>query len=409
MLQHVCGRPAYSFLAWMLFLFLNSLPSAVHSASWNATGSMSTARHLHTATLLANGKVLVAGGFDNADQKRRIATTELYDPATGTWSDTGSMKVARGGHTAILLKNGKVLVAGCSDTTAELYDSATGTWSNTGSMNVLRCGTGIGNGGATLLADGKVLFATGDNGVTAELYDPANGTWSITGSLKTSRIWWDNAPLPNGKVLAAGGWSGSSVLATAELYDPATGTWSSTGSMSRPYHFHAAVSLPNGKVLVAGGRDAGWRSIPVSQLYDPTTGIWNEIGSNPAGADLSLTRLANGKVLAAGGANGTSQALATADLYDPATNIWIASSPMNIAHGWCHSATLLHSGKVLIAGGSNGTVNFAAAELYTPDNNCSDEIAVKPYTFTAGTPAKAAEINANFDVLYQRVNTPRCQ
>ena len=383
------------------------LANTAGSASWSVAASMSTARDNHIAILLPNGKVLVTGGQNSSGV---LATAELYNPATGTWSNTGSMTTAHVYFHASLLPNGKVLVAGGRDisgkdiSTAEIYDPTSGTWSVTGSMFQPHVDNTI---SAVLLLNGKVLVAGADHSV--ELYDSATGTWSVTGSMNSARGYFPTVLLPNGKVLAAGGY-GSGVLASAELYDPTTGNWSATSSMTTPYHFHTAALLQNGKVLVAGGRDAGWNSIPISQLYNPANGTWIQINSNPAGAALTATTLSNGKVLAVGGAtyNGTGQALATADLYDPGTNTWSASIPMNTAR-WSHTATLLPSGKVLVAGGSNGTVHFATAELYTPDNTCSDEIAVKPYTFTAGTPAKAAEINANFDVLYQRINTPRCQ
>ena len=388
---------------------VTALVNTAGSASWSVAASMSTARENHIAILLPNGKVLVTGGQNSSGV---LATAELYNPATGTWSTTGPMTTAHVYFHASLLPNGKVLVAGGRDisgkdiSTAEIYDPTSGTWSVTGSMFQSHAQNTT---PAILLPNGKVLVAGGD--ASAELYDySATGTWSVTGSMSTARSCSPAiALLPNGKVLAAGGY-GSGVLASAELYDPATGYWSITGSMTTPYHYHAAALLQNGKVLVAGGYDAGWNSISISQIYDPATGTWSQIGSNPAGAVLTTTRLSNGKVLAVGGGrySGTVQAIATADLYDPVTNTWSASIPMNTAR-WSHTATLLPSGKVLVAGGRDGAVNFATAELYTPDNTCSDEIAVKPYTFTAGTPAKAAEINANFDVLYQRVNTPRCQ
>ena len=109
-------------------------------------------RNQHTATLLANGKVLVAGGGDN------LATAELYDPATGTWTFTGSLNAGRGAHTAALLSDGKVLVAGGGDNlaTAELYDPATGTWTFTGSLNAGRY-----LHTSTLLTNGRVLIAGG--------------------------------------------------------------------------------------------------------------------------------------------------------------------------------------------------------------------------------------------------------
>src|SRR3954451_20756291 len=104
--------------------------------TWTATGSMGTARWAHTATLLPNGTVLVAGG-DSAPNNI-IASAELYNPSTGNWTATGSMTTPREDHTATLLPEGRVLVVGgraefCLTTSsAELYDPSTGTWSATG-------------------------------------------------------------------------------------------------------------------------------------------------------------------------------------------------------------------------------------------------------------------------------------
>ena len=164
----------------------------------------------HTATLLPNGKVLVAGGYDG--NSVALASAELYDPASGTWTATGSLATARDGHTATLLPNGKVLVAGGLDSS-------------------------------------QVAFAS------AELYDPASGTWTATGSLATARYIHTATLLPNGKVLVAGGLTAAALLASAELYDPASGTWTATGSLATARYSHTATLLPNGKVLVAGGSD----------------------------------------------------------------------------------------------------------------------------------------------------------
>jgi hypothetical protein len=189
--------------------------------TWAITGSMSASRGGHTSTLLLNGKVLVAGGA-------ATNLAELYDPATGIWTKTGPMSVLRLRHTATLLPNGKVLVAGGSDGTgqtplyssAELYDPATGTWTNTGSMNIARAGHT-----ATLLPNGKVLAASGaSNGTntsSAELYDPVTGTWVLTVPLTTARAFHTATLLPNGKVLIAGGYSTN--LTNTELYDVGLG------------------------------------------------------------------------------------------------------------------------------------------------------------------------------------------
>ena len=179
-----------------------------------------------TATLLANGQVLIAGGTNNTSGA--LNSAELFNPAMGKWTVTGSMNTARSGHTANLLQNGQVLVTGGdSFGTAELYNPATGTWTTTGSMNTDRSGNT-----ATLLSNGKVLAAGRFFGVypvnhslrSAELYDPATGVWTTTGSMSTSRGFHTATLLLNGQAVVAGGFSGSgrtfTVIASAELYTP---------------------------------------------------------------------------------------------------------------------------------------------------------------------------------------------
>jgi hypothetical protein len=330
--------------------------------SWGPTGFMSSTRYRHTATLLPDGKVLVSGGVVPDEWfpwEYAYRTAEVYDPATGTWSPTASMAEERAFHTATLLPDGKVLVAGGSSSSslaAELYDPATGTWSPTGSTAQRRS-----YHTATLLPNGKVLVAGGSSSpLTAELYDPATGSWSPTGSMASERTAHTATLLPNGKVLVAGG---SSSPLTAELYDPATGTWSPTGSMASAHQRYTATLLPNGKVLVAGGI-----GFPLTELYDPATGTWSPTGSMAsARADHTATLLPNGKVLVAGkfadfGAPGEN-----AEVYDPATGTWSLTGSMGSSYQR-HTATLLLNGKVLAAGGYmvDGNYELAGAELYTP-------------------------------------------
>jgi N-acetylneuraminic acid mutarotase len=227
------------------------------TGTWSITGSMNTARRNHTATLLTNGKVLVAGGaFDGISIHTALSDAELYDPKSNTWNKTGSMKGARYWHTATLLPNGNVLVAGGIDSShlnsAELYSPQTGTWTTTGSMSIDRR-----SHTATLLSNGKVLVvgSSGNGGGSTELYNPQTGTWSATGfmNIEPGRGAHTATLLANGKVLIAGG-SWLSRLSSAELYDPQSGTWSITDQLSVARYWHTATLLPDGKVLVIGGR-----------------------------------------------------------------------------------------------------------------------------------------------------------
>jgi hypothetical protein len=192
-------------------------PPPALAGSWSPTGSLSVVRRGHMATLLTNGQVLVAGGWF-------ASSSEIYDPTAKTWSSTtGPMAMARHSHTANLLPNGKVVVAGgvgADPASCELYNPASKTWSGTGSL-----APGRFNHTATLLPNGLVLVAGGRTGVlprftSCELYNPALGTWSATGSLNEARSHHTATLLPNGQVLVAGGEGDSGTLASAALYSP---------------------------------------------------------------------------------------------------------------------------------------------------------------------------------------------
>jgi outer membrane protein assembly factor BamB len=328
--------------------------------SWRATGSLIGLRPQpgHTATLLRDGRVLVVGA----------RSVELYDPRTGTWAVAKSMITGREYHTATLLPDGRVLVAGGYSRAIldqrrpiapELYDPGTGTWTSTGSMVQSRY-----DHTATLLPDGKVLVAGGarfpDEALdSAELYDPASGTWTITGKMVTPRRG-SAMLLRDGKVLVEG-------RGSIELYDPRNGTWTVAERMIAGREFRTATLLLDGRVLVTG---TGGLGDPAAELYDPGTGAWtatgNTVGSRRFAATATL--LADGRVLVAGGigtqVDNANASLASAELYDPSTGTWTATASMATARAY-HTATLLFDGRVLVVGGSlDGTVT--SAELYDP-------------------------------------------
>lgn len=367
-------------------LFLRSLFSAIltlclplarssHAASWVTNGPLNSARYFHSATLLPNGKILVAGGL--LTNSVATATTELYDPVTGTCTFTASMANARSRHSATMLPNGKVLIAGGEQgftvlSTCELYDPNSGIWTNTGSLNVGRL-----DHTATLLANGKVLVAGGGTSAAtaaAELYDYTTGQWTSLPSMTTARTLHCATLLTNGQVLVSGGQQGIipvTVLSSAELYDPVSNAWHSTGSMISARVSHTATLLPAGfagKVLVAGGTGSS-AILSACELYNTSTGTWAATAAmNTARDGHTASVLPNGSVLVTGGqANGgASESTNTSEIFNIVgqTASWSTPAKMN-AQRTDHTATLLTSGKVMVIGGLAPNVTpDASTETY---------------------------------------------
>ncbi len=331
------------------------------SGGWGSPPVMATPREEHTATMLANGQLLVAGGLNGSGA---LASAELFDVVKEQWTATGNLNTARYGHTATLLPSGQVLVAaGVVDSlsdvsaSAELYDPASGKWTATaGNLNTARS-----NHTATLLTNGQVLVAAGEdsshqNSKSAELYDPASGKWTATSNLNTARQTHTATLLPNGKVLVAGGVDGSlNVSASAELYDPASGNWTATNNLNIARRNHTATLLSNGKVLIAGGSGTNdnFGQLASAELYDPASGTWTVTGSLATARDFATaTLLPNGKVLIACGQGNNTGPLASAEMYDPGSGKWTTAGNLNIARQ-SHTATLVSNDIVLVTGGGN--------------------------------------------------------
>jgi Galactose oxidase, central domain len=348
-------------------------PAAPHTGTFTQTGNMIVARSQHSATLLPDGRVLIAGGSSSN------AITELYDPDAGTFSPATSMITARRMHTATLLPDDRVLLvggygAGGALASAELFDPNTGTFTTTGSL-----ATGRGGHTAILLATGKVLIIGGygvntyPNIAPAELYDPATGTFASAGPYVGRGGCDFCAPsvlLSDGTVLFPGQYP-------AQLYDHASDAFSPIGMMLREES--TAAALMNGQVLFAGGETIG--RMDDAELYNPATRSFVPTASMASRRVWhTLTLLPNGMVLAAGGETDSCSAsgcwfagsLATAELYDPSIGAFLAAGSMTAARE-THTATLLKDGRVLLAGGASyGGIgifggNLASAELYSPD------------------------------------------
>jgi hypothetical protein len=348
------------------------------SGTFTRTGDMTAARSFHTATLLPDGRVVVAGG--STDSRSSLTSAELYDPRSGTFRPTGDMTTGRRGHTSTLLPDGRILLAGgysgpgTPAASAELFDPSSGTFKATGAMETARVGHT-----AIVLSNGKVLVVGGygtsgyPNVAAAELYDPLTGTFTAAGPYVGRGGCDFCAPatlLADGRVLFPGQYP-------AQLFDASSNSFSADGM---PISDHStATLLMNGKVLFAGGETFARSSR--AELYEPATGTFISTG------DMAwrrvwhgLTLLPNGMALATGGetesCTGNSCWFAgstvSAELYDPSAGKFVRTADMAQARG-VHTATLLKDGRVLIAGGvSYGGIgifhgSLASAELYTPD------------------------------------------
>lgn len=350
-----------------------SRSNAVNVGSISPISGMNKSRAAHTASLLNNGKVLIAGGF--AENENSLASTEIFDPATKTFSPGGNMSVTRAGHSATVLPDGKVLIAGGYNGSyldnAEIYDAKTGRFMPAGKMTIPRSGHI-----AVLLNNGKVLLAGGvGTGWTfladAELYDPSTNSFTKTGNMTAARESHTATLLKDGQILITGGHQGRraaiTIYSSAEIYNPQMGSFTATSDLTIKRHKHDAVLLNDGRVLIVGGSDeldsrGAYTNI---EIYNPITKNFTKIG------DMNLSRyklqgttilLKNGKILIAGGAN-------QAEIFDPSTNTFdVAPGKFETARLFS-TATLLPDRQVLIVGGyDNNNAVSSKAWIYRSES-----------------------------------------
>jgi hypothetical protein len=269
----------------------------------------------HSATLLANGRLLVAGGEDQQAAWSSIhASAELYEPVSATWAPAANMTTPRGGHSATRLITGHVLVVGG--------------------------------------------YTEEETLATAELATPDGGAWSPAASMAGPRWAHSATRLANGHVLIAGGYDDTgTALDSAEIYDPAGDSWSAVSTMTIPRTFHVAVELSSTQILVAGGvKDSyplptGFTAVHEAEIYDAPSGSWSHTASmSDARFAHTLTRQKAGTVVAAGGMAGDASVLQTSEIYDPASSSWF-HGPQLTTPRRTHTANLLADGSVLVSGG----------------------------------------------------------
>jgi hypothetical protein len=351
----------------------NSTASPTH---WEQVKPMGTSRVWAGIAVLQSGHVLVAGGaaYLYDEYGTRLPTVihsdaEIYDPSSGSWTPTGSMRTRRSGS-LVPLPSGKVLAAGGSDggipgwlDSAEIFDPTSGLWTPTGSMRTRRISELVLLRTGKVLAAGGVLVANSDvpydrPSAEAELYDPDTGEWTPTGSMQQARDMPTLVMLDSGKVLAVGGLIQPNPVGgstnSAEIYDPETGAWEPAGYLDAPVMSGSAVRLPTGEVLVIGGGDK-WDYEPDlntrCRLYDPSTGMWRRTASVQWGRlGAAAFLLQGGKVLVAGGTLNSLGGTHT-EIYDRTTETWTEGLSLRHDHGDGVAFAMLPGGEVLIAGG----------------------------------------------------------
>jgi len=324
-----------------------------------AQAQMLTPRYAHTATLLADGRILIYGGLGAGEAF--VTGTEIFHPATNEFLPGPPGHRGRAFHTATALPDGTVLIAGgfilpySTSRTAELFDGQRFVFleAKMSAPRELHA--------ATLLADGSVLITGGFvGGVTSlagcDLFDPATHTFRPTSDMRFSRFGHAACLLGDGRVLITGGtqYPGERTLAAAELYDPAAAQFQPAARMLADRSRHTATLLHNGRVLITGGYSAtAGRQLAGTELFEPSTGIFT------AGPDMAeprmdhtATLLLDGRVLIAGGFNGQGgpHTVASCEVFDPKEDCFRPGPPLSTAvHE--HKATLLPSGGVMVSGG----------------------------------------------------------
>ena len=295
------------------------------SGAFRRVGDMATPRAQHTATRLPDGKVLITGGeplidFSTGRNEPFLATAEVYDPSTQTLTRAGDMNIPRSRHSAVLLRSGKVLIVGGTkglhEASAELYDPSTGVFIETGTPSVKAIAPSV----TVLLSNGHVLLASaGDDLVArAELYDPDAGAFTPTGDMAYPNLWPSTATLlPDGRVLLTKYPSDWFANAT-EFYDPETGRFTAGPDMKRVRGpGSTSTLLPNGDALIAG-RDFSWPFGGSAEVYDHKGATFGQVTPIQAEEGLKATLLLNGSVLLSGGWKCCGYSLDTAETYRPA-------------------------------------------------------------------------------------------
>lgn len=358
---------------------------------FSSTTSLAVPRTHHTATLLADGRVLIVGGDDAAGEM--IDAVEIFDPSDASFTTLDPLPEPRSNHTATLLADGRVLIAGGGTSSAigvpngvialdsaVVFDPADGSYTEASPMADRRA-----DHRAFLLPDGRVLVAGGATDqvsepctvipnctvgialASAELFDSSTMSFTPTGSMTGARYSTVAAALLDGRVLFASGVDGATSIRTAEIYDPASGEFGPAPDLAKDRLFAAGATLGSGKVVVAGGKKADVAPQASTEVYDPSTNTWNlasDLAERRTGA--AAVTLQSGHVLHIGGFDqGAGTSVDKVEIFDEATGKWTEIGALEKAVS-LPTATVLSDGQVLVCGGSSNVGPTKACEISTP-------------------------------------------
>lgn len=360
----------------ILFFLFSAFSLNALNAQWTAVAPMSATRAGHTSSLMDDGNVLVAGGWNYTSN---LLSAEVYDVGSNSWHSVPDMSSQHYNGAAVTLDDGNVLVISGFNGTfnteeCDLFDASSETWSSGGILSM-----GRSYFTATKLNDGKVLVVGGFDGTnnlaSCEIYDPELNTWSAGPSLATARSYHTASLLTDGRVVVTGGFNPNAgfQLNSVEIYNPVSNTWSAGPNMTIGRDFHAASVLGDGSIMVSGGRyfngsmNYAYNGLMDVEVYNPTTNQWSIVSALPQGLSYhKQVTLSNGNVLAIAGVDSsnysaqtgfTTFASATYE-YDVLTDSW-TSKPMLQDSRYEFAVTALGNSSALVTGGVD-----MSAELY---------------------------------------------
>ena len=310
-------------------------------------GTMSQPRYMHGAMLLQSGKVLIAGGnaalppagggvweFDG------IFSAEIFDPETGTLTQTGDLTGSREQDQGVLLPDGRVLITtGIGSFAIEMYDPHSGRFDHVADLPWK-----VGTETATLLPNGDVLLTSF---IRAGVFDPTKGTFSATFRMYPTRFGHTATLLKDGRVLIVGGqiFRGDWLLGQNLIYDPSSEAFSDAGNLQFDRWNHKAVLLQDGRVLIVGGYTGNHDPVLTAEIYDPDTNTFSTAGTSAMNPFAALL-LPSGRVFFIHFDNGN------ISLYNPDTRVFSPPTGHSIGpYRYGATVTLLDDGRVLIAGG----------------------------------------------------------